>query len=68
MELPREPHTRGAGAAGRVEGGATRRSHYGLPAWNQPPGLCPSTRASTGNADSATGGVADVELYPSVEI
>ena len=32
MELPREPHTRGAGAP--------RRSHYGLPAWNQPPGLC----------------------------
>ena len=31
------------------------------PAWNQPPGLCPSTRASTGNADPATGGVADVE-------
>ena len=40
MELPREPHTRGAGAAGRAEGGAARRSHYGLPAWNQPPGLC----------------------------
>ena len=29
------------------------------PAWNQPPGLCPSTRASTGIADSATGGVVD---------
>ena len=52
MELPREPHTRGAGAAGRAEGGAARRSHYGL--------LRGTSHQDSVTAAPATGGAAVV--------
>ena len=52
MELPREPRTRGAGAAGRAEGGAARRSHYGL--------LRGTSHQDSVTAAPATGGAAVV--------
>ena len=60
MELPREPHTRGAGAAGRAEGGAARRSHYGL--------LRGTSHQDSVTAAPATGGAAVCAQLPAAEI
>ena len=60
MELPRDPHTRGAGAAGRAEGGAARRSHYGL--------LRGTSHQDSVTAAPATGGAAVCAQLPAAEI
>ena len=59
MELPREPHTRGAGAAGRAEGGAARRSHYGF--------LRGDSHQDSVTAAPATGGAAVCAQQPTAE-